>query len=73
MFHMTEPLKNWSKNDQGDVLDQLVKPLNQIMFQNQPWKARTTQQWLQDNLPEFISTDYWPAASPDLNPLDYKL
>lgn len=60
-----------------------MKPLNQTIFQNQPWifqqdsapahKAKTTQQWLQNHVPGFISTEYWPAASPDLNPLDYKL
>ena len=36
-------------------------------------KARTTQQWLETNVPDFISTSDWPSASPDLNPLDYKL
>ena len=36
-------------------------------------KARTTQQWPETNVPDFISTSDWPSASPDLNPLDYKL
>ena len=36
-------------------------------------KARTTQQWQEKNIPDFISTLDWPSASPDLNPLNYKL
>src|SRR5713101_4002837 len=27
----------------------------------------------QKNVPDFISTNDWPAGSPDLKPLDYKL
>ena len=36
-------------------------------------KAKTTQRWLTANVPDFISTDAWPSASPDLNPLDYAI
>ena len=36
-------------------------------------KAQTTQQWLETNIPDFISTSDWSSASPDLSPLDYKL
>ena len=60
-----------------------MKPLNTTMFLNQQWtfqqdsapahKARTTQEWLRANVPDFISTSDWPCSSPDLNPLDYKL
>ena len=35
--------------------------------------ARTTQQWLETNVLDFISTSDWPFASLDLNLLDYKL
>ena len=68
---------------QTTVLEPLVKPLNTTMFPNQQWtfqqdsapahKARTTQEWLRANVPDFISTADWPSSSPDLNPLDYKL
>lgn len=76
-------VKTAAKNYQRDILMNVVEPLNQTMFQNKHWifqqdsapahKAKTTQQWLENHVPEFISTDYWPSASPDLNPLDYKL
>lgn len=65
------------------VLQDLVLPLNETLFNGAHWvfqqdsapahKARITQAWLRDHLPEFISTEEWPSASPDLNPLDYKL
>ena len=34
-------------------------------------KSKKTQSWCRDNLPDFIGTEEWPAASSDLNPLDY--
>jgi len=47
------------------------------MFQNRPWifqqdsapvhKAETMQQWLENHVPEFISSEHWPLASPDHN------
>ena len=53
------------------------------LFHGQSWsfqqdsapahKAWATQQWQETNVPDFISTSDWPSASPDLNPLDYKL
>ena len=27
-------------------------------------KAKTLQQWLENHVPEFISRDHWPSASP---------
>ena len=32
-----------------------------------------TQKWLDEHFPDFIKKDEWPAASPDLNPLDYSI
>jgi hypothetical protein len=49
------------------------------MFQNRTWifqhdsapahKAKTKPQWLENHVTEFINSDHWPSASPDLNPL----
>ncbi|KAJ4434476.1 hypothetical protein ANN_23038 [Periplaneta americana] len=68
---------------ENTVLEPIVKDLNQTLFRNQNWsfqqdsapahKARSTQEWLERHVPDFISTADWPSSSPDLNPLDYKL
>ena len=68
---------------QEDVLQGAVKPLNMTVFNGQKWlfqqdlapahKAKTTQEWLWQNVPAFISAKDWPSGSPDLKPLDYKL
>ncbi|UYV69548.1 hypothetical protein LAZ67_6003943 [Cordylochernes scorpioides] len=36
-------------------------------------KAKSTQQWLETNVPEFIKANEWPSGSFDLNPFDYSL
>jgi hypothetical protein len=33
--------------------------------------ARTTQQWIEQNSPDFMKKDVWSPNSPDLYPLDY--
>ena len=35
--------------------------------------ARITQEWLRNNVPEFISSTEWPPYSPDLNPMDFSV
>ncbi len=32
-----------------------------------------TQDFVEVNVPDFITIDQWPANSPDLNPLDYSI
>jgi transposase len=32
--------------------------------------ARSTQQWLEDSVPDFIEKNWWPGNSPDLNPIE---
>ena len=32
--------------------------------------AKLTQDWLRDNVPEYITRDQWPPRSPDLNPIE---
>ncbi|UYV82768.1 hypothetical protein LAZ67_22000800 [Cordylochernes scorpioides] len=76
-------VKTTAKNYQEDILEQIVKPLNTKMFNGEHWifqqdsapahKAKSTQQWLETNVPEFIKANEWPSESPDLNPLDYSL
>ena len=75
-------VKTAVRNYQRDILTNVVETLNQTMFQNRPifqqdsapaHKAKTTQQWLENHVSEFISNEHWLSASPDLNPLDYKL
>jgi hypothetical protein len=70
-----------SKNYLCDVLEPVVAPLNTTLFEDRPWtfqqdsapahKAKIVQRWLESNTPDFIATQHWPSASPDLNPLDY--
>jgi len=65
------------------MLQGIVKPLNITLFNGQEWvfqqdsapahETKTAQEWLERNVPAFISTKDWPLGSPDLNPLDYKL
>jgi len=33
--------------------------------------ARSAQNWLRANCPDFLAKDQWPPNSPDLNPVDY--
>ena len=73
-------VKTSAKVYQATVSEAVVKPLNNSLFQNQPWtfqqdsapahKAKTSQAWLRYNLPAFISSEEWPSGSPDLNPFD---
>lgn len=61
----------------------VVKPLNRKLYKNKRWvfqkdsapvrKAKTTRDWLENNVPEFIRASDWPSGCPDLNPLDYRL
>ena len=70
-------------NYQTDILETIVKLLNNTLFVGSHWifqqdtvsayKAKTTQWWLETNLPEFIPAEDWPSGSSDLNPLDYHL
>lgn len=65
------------------VLEAALKPWARKQFGLRPWtfqqdsapahKARVNQEWLQNNVPGFISHTEWPSKSPDANPLDYCL
>ena len=76
-------IKTAARNYQQDILTKVLEPLKQTMFQNRSWifqqdiapvyKVKTMQQWLENHIPKFISSDSCMSASPDRNPLDYKL
>jgi inhibitor of nuclear factor kappa-B kinase subunit alpha len=65
------------------ILEGCLKPWADAHFRGRPWvfqqdsapahKARTTQAWLRENVPAFISASQWPPYSPDLNPLDFSI
>lgn len=67
---------------QGNILEPIVKPLNVTLFKNQHWtflqdsaaahKAKTSQNWLEKNIPDFIKATDWSSSSSDLNHLDYE-
>ena len=76
-------MKTTAKVYREDLSGKTMKPLSQTMFNGGNWifqqdyapahKAKTMQEWLASNAPEFIKASDWPSGSPDLNPLDYKL
>lgn len=83
-LHFVDPgVKMDAKYYQEEVLEKIVRPLNDSLFDGEDWtfqqdsapshRAKSTQMWLENNVPEFISATQWPAASPDLNPLDYDI
>lgn len=67
----------------SDVLVPLMKPLNNSLFEDKKWtfpqysvpaySAKMVQTWLRTEIPDFISSQEWPAASPDLNTLNYDI
>lgn len=82
--HFCEPgVKINAKVYQETVLEWIVKPLNTTLFHGEHWvyqqdsapshKAKSMQEWLENNVPDFISHQEWTSGSPDLNPLDYSL
>ena len=61
------------------VLDKLATQYGQI-FQlhlnnvaTLPCKTRDTIEFLRRETPDFIGPELWPANSPDLNPVDYRI
>ncbi|EYC41234.1 hypothetical protein Y032_0576g216 [Ancylostoma ceylanicum] len=65
------------------VLKTHLKPWAEKHFGNARWifqqgsapchTALSTQSWLRNNVPDFISPTQWPAGSPDLNPMDFSI
>lgn len=65
------------------VLEGALKPWAAKHFGGKPWtfqqdsapshKARINQEWLQNNVPNFISATQWLSNSPDANPMDFSV
>ncbi len=68
---------------QESILKPIMKPLNDTLFTKVDWTfqqdsagahaAKSTQKWLEKNIPNFICKKDWTLGSPDLNPLDYEI
>lgn len=65
------------------VLEGALLPWARKHFGRKPWtfqqdsapshKARVNQEWLEKNVPSFISAQQWLSNSPDANPLDFSI
>ncbi len=76
-------VKTTTKIDEKTVLEPVVKPLNDTLFQRQHWifqqnsmsahKSICCQEWLGNNIPAFIHMEDWTSDSPGLNPFNYEL
>lgn len=72
-----------AQNYRENILEGALKPWANKHFGRRPWtfqqdsapshKARVNQEWLQKNVPRFISSSQWPPNSPDANPLDFSV
>ena len=68
---------------QEQILEPIVKDLNQTMFSGEPFlfqqdgapahTSNSIQSWLRNNISDFITKEEWPPYSPDLNPMDYSI
>ena len=62
------------------ILESTVLPAARDWFSSGHWAylqdsdpkhtAKLTQDWLRDNVPEYITREQWPPRSPDLNPIE---
>ena len=83
LFFVPQGVKVQAKNYLESNLKPIVKPLGTTLFNDDHWtlqqdsapshKAKIVQDWLRTSVPDFVSAEEWPSASPDLNPLDYDL
>ena len=70
-----------AKHYQDEILESTLKPNISTLYPDDEWifqqdsalihRAKTMQQWLTTNCPDFIGFKEWPPLSPDLNPLDF--
>ncbi|KAI6652393.1 hypothetical protein LOD99_7407 [Oopsacas minuta] len=65
------------------ILKLVVKDLSKTMFNKEPFlfqqdgapahTSNISQNWLRENIPDFITKEEWPPSSPDLNPMDFSI
>ncbi len=68
---------------QESVLKPIKKPLNDTLFARVDWTfqqdsagthaVKSRQNWLEENILDFIRKEHWISGSPDVNPLDYEI
>lgn len=66
-------IKSRNRNLRSVVKTKLFDDLDDWIWQQDgapAHRANTTQAWLRDNVPQFISREEWPGNSPDLNPVE---
>lgn len=77
-----EPIEEWAQEHYGIdeegywhqwTFQQDNAPSHASFKENKEKFEIPTQKWLDEHFPDFITKDQWPAASPDLNPLDYAI
>ena len=67
----------------NDILEAALKPWAVNHFKGAHWafqldfapshKAKVTLEWLRNHVPGIISPEEWPASSPNLNPMDFRI
>lgn len=62
-----------------NILDKVVNDIDELFPRNNWWfmqdgasahRSKVAVSWLDDNVPNYIPPDDWPANSPDLNPIE---
>lgn len=72
-----------SNNYISEILEDVVMPWAKQNVPNDDWifqqdsapahRAKKTQEFCNENFPDFLTSNEWPPYSPDLNPLDYSI
>lgn len=70
-YYLTEVLKNHLVNNAKILYGDEYYCFQQDSAPSH--KAKVVQQYLSENVPDFLTVEDWPAASPDLNPLDFTI
>ena len=65
------------------ILEPVLKDLSKTIFNKEPFlfqqdgapahTSNISQNWLRENIPDFITKEEWPPSIPDLNPMDFSI